>query len=112
MCKSCVRGMMLYSSECWALRQEDKKHLEHNERTKLLWICIIKKERVSTKSLLSQLKLKSMDSMLRRNRLHWFRHKKLSELYTGQILDLEVEENRSCGRPKKLAKTLVNGEKN
>ena len=50
---SCVRGMMLYRSECWALRQEDKKCLERSERAILLWMCNIKKERVSTNSLLS-----------------------------------------------------------
>ena len=34
-------------------------------------------------------------------KVHWFGHVKQSELYTGQILDLEVEGNRSCGCPKK-----------
>ena len=99
---SCVRGTMLYSSECWALRQEDKKRLERSERAMLLWLCNIKKEQcVSTNSLLSRLKLKSLDSVLRCNRLRWFGHMKRSELYTGQILDLEVEGNRGRGRPKK-----------
>ena len=94
---------MLYLSEYWALRQEDKKRLELSERAMLLWLCNIKKERVSTSSLLSRLKLKSLDSVLRCNRLLWFRHVKRSELYTGQILDLELEGNRSCGLPKKCS---------
>ena len=99
---SCVRGTILYSSECWALRQEDKKRFKRSERAMLLWLCNIKREqRVSTNSLLSRLKLKSLDSVLRCNRLHWFGHVRQSELYTGQILDLEVEGNRSRGRPKK-----------
>ena len=101
MYNSCVIRTMLYLSECWALRQ-DKKRLEHSERAMLLWLCNIKKEkRVSTNSLLSRMKLKSLDSVLRYNRLHWFRHVKQSELYTGQIMDLEVEENRSCGCQKR-----------
>ena len=101
MYNSCVIRTMLYLSECWALRQ-DKKRLEHSERAMLLWLCNIKKEkRVSTNSLLSRMKLKSLDSVLRYNTLHWFRHVKQSELYTGQIMDLEVEENRSCGCQKK-----------
>ena len=33
MYNSCVRGTMLYSSECWALRQEDKKRFERQKRT-------------------------------------------------------------------------------
>ena len=55
-----VRGTMLYSSECWALRQGHKECLEHIEGVMLLWMCSIKKEhRDSTNSLLSQSKLKT-----------------------------------------------------
>ena len=102
MYNSCVRGTMHHSSECWAIKQKDKKRLEHSERAMLLWLHNIKKEQhVSTNSLLSQLKLKSLDSVLRYNKLHWFGLVKQSKLYTGQILDLEVEGNRSRGCPKK-----------
>ena len=34
------------------------------------------------------------------NKLRWFEYVKQSELYTGQILDLKVEGNRSCDCPK------------
>ena len=103
MYNSCVRGTMLYTSECWALRQEDKKRLKCRERAGLLWICNIQiKQRVRTNYLLSRLKLKSLDSVLRCNRLlRWFVHVKQSELYPGQILDLEVEANGSPSRPEK-----------
>ena len=102
MYNSCVRGTMLYSSECCALRQEDKKYLERGERAMLSWLCNIKKKQhVSTNSLLNRLKLKSLDSVSRCNILHWSRHVKQTELYNGLILDLEVEGNRSHGRPKK-----------
>ena len=77
--------------------------MERSERAMLLWLCKIKKEqRVSTNSLLIRLKLKSLDSVLRCNRLHWFGHPKRSELYTGQILDLEVEGSRSRGCPRSV----------
>ena len=102
MYNSCVIRTMLYLSECWALRQ-DKKRLEHSERAMLLWLCNIKKEkRVSTNSLLSRMKLKSLDSVLRYNRLHWFRNVKQSELYTGQIMDLEVEETEVAAAKKSV----------
>ena len=42
----------------------------------------------------------NLDSVLRCNRLRWFGHMKWTGLYTGQILDLEVEGNRSRGRSK------------
>ena len=101
MYNSCVKGMMLYSSECWALRQEDKKCLERSERAMLLWLCNIMKEHVSTNPHWSQLKLKSLDSVLRCNRLRWFRHAKQSELYIGRILDSKVKGKKSRGYPKK-----------
>ena len=103
MYNSCFRGTMLYSSECWALRKEYKKRLEHSERAMLLWLWNTKKEQVaSTNPLLSWLKLKSLDSLLRCDRLCCFGYVKWSELYTGPILDFEVEGNRSRGHPKKF----------
>ena len=102
MYNSCVRETMLYSSEYWTHRKEDKKRLERSERAIPLWICNYrKKQRVNANSLLNRLRLKSLGSVLRCNRLHWFGHVKRSELYTGEILDMEVEGNRNCGCPKK-----------
>ena len=47
MYKNCARGTMhQHSSECWALRQKDRKRLERSERAKLLWLCNIKKEQI------------------------------------------------------------------
>ena len=101
MYKSCVRGTMFYSSECWALRQENKKLLERSEKAMPLCMSNINKEQcVNKNSLLSRMKLKSLDSVLSCSRLCWFEHVRWSELYTGQIFDLEVEGNRSRGRPK------------
>ena len=77
MYNNCVRGTLLDSSEYWALRKEDKKHFERSERAILLWMWNIKKEkRVSTNSLLSRMRLKTLDSVLRCNRLRWFGHAK------------------------------------
>ena len=81
MYNSCVRETMLDSSECWALRQEDKERVEPSERAMLLWMCNIKKESVSKNSLLSRLKLKSLDSVLKCNKQRWFGHVKRSKLY-------------------------------
>ena len=45
--------------------------------------------------------MKCLNSVLRCNRLHWFGHVNQIELYSGQILNLKVEGNRSRGCPKK-----------
>ena len=64
MYNTCVTGTMLYSSECWALKQEDKKRLKRSERATPLWMCNIKKEEtVSINSLLSRLNRKTLDSV-------------------------------------------------
>ena len=55
---------MLYSSECWTFRKEDKQNLEHSETAMLLWTCNTKKEQCfSSNSLLSQFKLKNLVSV-------------------------------------------------
>ena len=105
MYNSYVRGTMLYSSESWALKQEDKKRLERSERAMLLWLCNIKKERVSINYLLSRLKLKSLDSVLRCNRLRWFGHVKQRELildrfWTWKWKETEVVAAQSVGKTK------------
>ena len=38
----CVRSVLLYDSECWAMRKEDKARLERNDRPMLRWICGVK----------------------------------------------------------------------
>ena len=45
---ACVRSVLLYGSECWAMRKEDKARLERNDRAMLRWICGVKiSDRVS-----------------------------------------------------------------
>ena len=96
MYNTCVRGAMLYSSECWALKQEDKKRLKRSERATPLWMCNIKKEEtVSINSLLSRLNRKTLDSVFSETP-RWFGDVKRSELY------IEMEGNRSRGRPKSV----------
>ena len=99
---SCVGGTILHSSEFWTIKQEGKKRLECSKREMLLCRCNMKKQRrVSINSLLKWLKLKSLDSVLRRNRLHWLVNVKQTGIYTGQILGLEEKGNRNYSLPKK-----------
>ena len=59
---SCVRGTMVYSSECWALKQDEKKCLEHSETE----MVVQHQERACQhKFLLSW--LKNLNSVLRYN---------------------------------------------
>ena len=99
---SCFWGMILYSSEFWAIRQDVKKCFGCIKREVLLCRSSMKKQqRFNINSLLNWLKLRSLDSVLRRNRLHWLVNVRQTDMYTGQILDLEDEGNRNYGLSKK-----------
>ena len=68
------------------------KRLEQNERYMLLWMRNVKKDEcVSTSSLLKKLKLKSLESALRLNRLRWFGHVQRSDTWIRRVVDIEVE---------------------
>ena len=69
---SCVRGALLHTSVCWALRREDIQHLLRNERAMLRWMLRVKAEDdVSLHDMYSRLSLQPLESRLRINRLRW-----------------------------------------
>ena len=39
---SCIRSVMLYGSECWALTTADVQRLQENEHAMVCWICRVK----------------------------------------------------------------------
>ena len=66
----CVRSVLLYGSECWAMRKEDKARLERNDRAMLRWICGVKiSDRVSLDSLYQRLGIAPLTTLLRSRRL-------------------------------------------
>ena len=70
-----VRSVLLYGSECWAMRKEDKARLERNDRAMLRWICGVKiSDRVSVDSLYQRLEIVPLTTLLRSRRLRWFGH--------------------------------------
>ena len=42
MYRACVRSVLLYASETWALKNEDLYRLERNRNSMIRWICSVK----------------------------------------------------------------------
>ena len=98
----CVRSVLLYGSECWAMRKEDKARLERNDRAMLRWICGVKiSGRVSLDSLYQRLGIAPLTTLLRSRRLRWFRHVSHSDGWINQCRNFDVRGKRGKGRPRK-----------
>ena len=98
----CVRSVLLYGSECWAMRKEDKARLERNDRAMLRWICGVKiSDRVSLDSLYQRLGIAPLTTLLRSRRLRWFGHVSRSDGWINQCRKFDARGKRGKGRPRK-----------
>ena len=89
------RSVLLYGSECWAIRKEDKARLERNDQAMLRWICGVKfSDRVSVDSLYQSLGIAPLTTLLRSRRLRWFGHFSRSEGWINQCHNLDVKGKR------------------
>ena len=98
----CVHSVLLYGSERWAMRKEDKARLERNDRAMLRWICGVKiSDRVSLDSLYQCLGIAPLTTLLRSRRLRWFGHVSRSDGWINQRRNFDVRGKRGKGRPRK-----------
>ena len=98
----CGRSVLLYGSECWAMRKLDKARLERNDRAMLRWICGVKiSDRVSLDSLCQRLGIAPLTTLLRSRRLRWFGHVSRSDGWINQCRNFDVRGKRGKGRPRK-----------
>src|ERR1700755_1816350 len=71
--KTCVRTVMVYGSETWAVRVENMRRLERAERLMVRWMCgVTIKARKPSEELLERLGIESVVEVVRRSRLRWF----------------------------------------
>ena len=98
----CVRSVLLYGSEFWAMRKEDKARLERNDQAMLRWICGVKiSDRVSVDSLYQRLGIAPLITLLRSRRLRWFGHVSHSDGWINQCRNLDVRGKCGKGCPRK-----------
>jgi hypothetical protein len=101
---ACVRSKMIYGSETWPLKVEDKQKLERAENMMVRWMCgVTLKDRISTTELRERLGISSIMSFVRRGRLGWFGHveRKDDDDWVKSCRNLKVSGERGPGRGRK-----------
>ncbi|XP_060771234.1 uncharacterized protein slc22a21 isoform X2 [Neoarius graeffei] len=104
---SCVRGALLYASECWAPKKVDLSRLERNERAMLRWMCGLNPNDETSPSIWDKLEIVPLEAALRHGRLRWFGHTKRASDPISDIEKLEVAGTRRRGRPRKTWAKVV-----
>lgn len=102
--KSVIRPVVLYGSECWAVKEKDERLLHVNEMRMLRWMCgVTRLDRIRNEYVRGSLKVAPVNEKLRGSRLAWFGHvMRRNEWHvTKRSLNLNVEGYRGRGRPKK-----------
>ena len=70
MYQACVRSVMLYASETWALREEDLVRLERNDMRMIRWMCgVTLRDRKSSEELRQRLGVESIRECIRKGPL-------------------------------------------
>ena len=114
--RSCVRSALLYGSETWCLRENEKAILRRTERAMVRAMCgadleLMEKKR--TEDLMEILGLKeTVVQMAKANGVRWYGHvlRRDDEHALRKALEFEVRGKRKRGRPKKMWKTQVEKE--
>lgn len=101
--RSCVRSILLYASETWALKVEDLHRLERNENSMIRWICSVKlSDRNPTKELRQMLGICDIASQVQYNRLRWFGHlERMGDKWPNSIRSFEIVGEIPRGGQKK-----------
>ena len=112
--RSCVRSAMLYGSETWCLRENEKAILRRTERAMVRVMCGAKLlEKKRTEDLMEMLGLKETEvQMAKANGVRWYRHvlRRDDGHVLRKVLEFEVRGKRKRGRPKKTWKMQVEKE--
>ena len=101
---TCIRPAMLYGSETWPTKIEDKRKIQRSEMRMLRWMTGVSlSERKSNECVRSMLAIDDVAEVMRRNRLRWFGHvERRDELcWLKRIETLQVDGDGVKGRPKK-----------
>ena len=108
---ACVRSVMTYASETWAMKGEQQAKLERTDNAMVRKMCgVTLRERKKSEDLRKKLCLPNIGEVLRRSRLRWFGHveRRDNAEWIRKVSQMEVEGRRSVGRPRKTwAQTIM-----
>ena len=112
--RCCVRSEILYGSEAWCLKENEKAILRRMERAMVRAMCGQKVvDRKMTKEQMEMLGLKeTIDWLATANGVRWYGHvlRRDDDIVLRVALNLEVSGKRKRGRPKKTWKKQVEEE--
>jgi hypothetical protein len=101
--KACVRSVMIYGSETWAMRVEDMQKLKRTEASMMRWMCGVSlKKHISNEELRGRLGVDCVSDIVRRGRLRWFGHvERKGDDWVKKCMDFKVSGSAGRGRPRK-----------
>ena len=102
--EACIRSVMLYASETWAMTKKMEDVVLKADRRMLRSMAGIRlRDRVTSAVVLERCKLKCITKQLHKRRLNWFGHvaRRSLEEPLGIVYRLEVPGRLPPGRPKK-----------
>ena len=103
--RCCVRSAILYGSETWCLKENEKAILSRTERNMVRAMCGRKVvDRKTTELQMDMLGLKdTINRLATANRVRWYGYvlRRDDDSVLRVALDLEVSDKRKRGRPKK-----------
>ena len=103
-CKACVRSMLTYGTETWAMKAGVFQWLRATERRMLRMICrMTLKDMVESTVIASRVGVNTLEEHFKQKRLRWFglivrRDEKVEK---KRVFELEIEDRRKTGRPVK-----------
>ena len=108
--EACIRSVMLYGAEAWALTDRMAGIIRTCDRKMLRFMTGVRwQDRVPSSEVARRCGLEELDAVLRSRRLRWFGH--VVRAGEGSMLreieELEVAGRRPRGRPKKRWKDVV-----
>ncbi len=101
---ACVRPVLTYGAEAWALTKQLEDLLRSCDTRMLRYMAKIRwEDRVANEEVERRCKQESLVSVMRRMRLRWFGHvvRREEDHIVRRAMEFEVEGRRPAGRPRK-----------
>jgi len=108
--ESCVRSVILYGGETWALTWKLEDVLNSCDSRMLRYMAGVRwQDRISSKEVAKRCGLKMIQDKLRQKRVQWFGHvrRETEGVVLRLVGELEVSGKGEVGRPRKTWKDLV-----
>ena len=100
--KACVRSLLTYGAETWAMKIGVFQRLRATERRMLRMICgVTLKYTLKSTLMVLCVEVDNLEEHMRQERLRWFIHivRRDEEVEIKKVLELKIEGQRKRGRP-------------